>query len=157
MPLGKDSVQEVSEKSALTSGNYSEARRERCLPPRGSQGGGTSACGGLSGGLPWKEACDGPTVLPRCLGCAEDRLAGPSDVRAGKGGGPGGTGVPRRRRGKCQRQMAPICCTRSGIICLHSSAGLVQHVFQHHLRLNGFLQWLIIEASQSVQGSLTRL
>lgn len=98
--------------------------------------------------------------MARCWGCAEDRLAGPRDVRAGKGGGPGSHGVPRRRRGKCQRQIARICCAKSGIVCLHPSTGLVQPFSQHlgdHLRLSEFLQWLITEASQSAQGSLTRL
>lgn len=68
---------------------------------------------------------------------------------------------PRRKRGKCQRQMAPICCAKLGIICLHPSTGLVQPSFQQHLgdhlRLSEFLQWLITEASQRAQGSLTRL
>lgn len=145
-------MQEDSEKSALTSGNYFEAGKKWCLPQRANPGADDGRlCGGHDGRC-WQEGgiCS-PMALPRCSGWAENQLGGLRGVRAGKGERPGGIGVPRRRGGKCQRQIAHICCTKSEIIHLHSSIPALSSLFylksplgqfcilRTTLRLNDFL------------------
>lgn len=64
-------------------------------------------------------------------------------MRPGEGERPGSIGVPRSRRGKCQRQIAHICCTESArSTLLVQPLGTVEHLGDH-LRSSRVLRSLV--------------